>query len=193
MVIAILAPGRFLGGGCTLHQFTRVGRLVVIGGNEPATKDIPPFGAVWERRLKGYNAVGCRRAGLSREAIKSIRSAYQLLHSNRSTNTAVAAIERQVERTQEVAEILGFHRREQTRDPPDARRLARRLRRRGLKRGGGSPSAEVEREGLEYPRGEAASGAGPWPLPSSPRGICKLPLELRDAPGASAGVVYFFN
>lgn len=98
----------FLGGGCALHQFSRIGRLAVIGGNEPIAKDVPPFGAVWERRLKGYNAVGCRRAGLSRSAISSIRSAYQLLHANRSTNAAVAAIAREVEQTPEVAEILAF-------------------------------------------------------------------------------------
>ncbi len=98
----------FLGGGCTLHQFTRIGRLAMIGGNEPVAKDVPPFGAVWERRLKGYNAVGCRRAGLSRAAIASIRSAYQLLHSNRSTNAAVAAIGQEIEATPEVAEILEF-------------------------------------------------------------------------------------
>jgi UDP-N-acetylglucosamine acyltransferase len=98
----------FLGGGCTLHQFTRIGRLGMIGGNEAVAKDVPPFGAVWERRLKGYNAVGCRRAGLTRGAIASIRAAYQLLHANRSTNAAVAAIRREVEATPEVAEILEF-------------------------------------------------------------------------------------
>jgi UDP-N-acetylglucosamine acyltransferase len=98
----------FLGGGCTLHQFTLIGRLAMIGGNEAVAKDVPPFGAVWERRLKGYNAVGCRRSGLTRGAIASIRSAYQLLHANRSTNAAVAAIRREVEQTPEVAEILAF-------------------------------------------------------------------------------------
>jgi UDP-N-acetylglucosamine acyltransferase len=98
----------FLGGGCALHQFTRIGRLAVIGGNEAVAKEVPPFGAMWERRLKGYNAVGCRRAGLSRSVIASIRSAYQLLHSHRSTNAAVAAIEREVEQTAEVREILDF-------------------------------------------------------------------------------------
>lgn len=98
----------FLGGGCTLHQFTLVGRLAMIGGNEAVAKDIPPFGAVWERRLKGYNAVGCRRAGLTRPAISSIRAAYQLLHTHRSTNAAVAAIERDVPATPEVREILDF-------------------------------------------------------------------------------------
>ena len=105
---AVVRTRAFLGGGCALHQFSHIGRLAVIGGNEAVAKDVPPFGAVWERRLKGYNAVGCRRAGLSRSAISSIRSAYQLLHANRSTNAAVAAIERDVERTPEVAEILAF-------------------------------------------------------------------------------------
>jgi UDP-N-acetylglucosamine acyltransferase len=103
-----IGPRAFLGGGCVVHQFVRIGRLVIVGGNEPIAKDLPPFSAAWDRRLKGYNAVGCRRAGLSRPAISSIRAAYQQLHSNRSINDAVAAIVREVPQTPEVREILEF-------------------------------------------------------------------------------------
>lgn len=98
----------FLGGGCTLHQFVRVGRLTIIGGNETVGKDLPPFSAAFGGRLKGYNAVGCRRAGLSRAAIVSIRAAYQQLHSHRSVNAAVAGIKEHVPQTPEVVEILEF-------------------------------------------------------------------------------------
>jgi len=35
----------FLGGGSAIHQFCRVGRLVVIAGNESVARDIPPFAA----------------------------------------------------------------------------------------------------------------------------------------------------
>ncbi len=98
----------FLGGGCTGHQFSRIGRLAMIGGNEPFAKDIPPFGALWDGRLKGYNAVGCRRAGISREAIRAIRSAYQSLQTYPTVSAAVAAIRAESPDVPEVREILAF-------------------------------------------------------------------------------------
>ena len=98
----------FLGGGCALHQFVRVGRLAIISGNEPTSRDIPPFGAARYGGLKGYNAIGCRRAGISRDAIFAIRSAFHCIHSYRTTNAIVAAIRETVPQTAEVAELLDF-------------------------------------------------------------------------------------
>ncbi len=113
----------FLGGGCALHQFTRIGRLAVIGGNEPIAKDVPPFGAVWERRLKGYNAVGCRRgiiAGGDRiHPLGLSVAALQSLHQRRGgRDTTRGGADRGSGRDSRV------HRREQTRDPRHARRCA---------------------------------------------------------------------
>lgn len=98
----------FLGGGSGLHQFVRVGRLAMIGGNEPVSKDVPPFGAVFYRRLKGYNAVGCRRAGMSRQVITAIRATYQRLQMRPTTSSAVAAIRNEVPDFPEVREIVQF-------------------------------------------------------------------------------------
>ena len=98
----------FLGGGCTLHQFVPIGRLVIIAGNEAVGHGVPPFAAVRYGRLKGYNAVGCRRAGMGREAIVAIRAAYQRLRDHRTTTAAVAAIRSEVPDVPEVREILDF-------------------------------------------------------------------------------------
>jgi len=100
----------FLGGGCTLHQFVRVGRMAVVSGNEAVTRDVPPFAAARYGALKGYNAIGCRRGGLSQEAIYSIRRAYSLLHGHRTMNAALAAIEAMHPRTAEVGELIEFMR-----------------------------------------------------------------------------------
>lgn len=82
----------FLGGGCGVHQFVQIGRLAMIGGNESISRDVPPFAAVRYGGLKGYNAIGCRRAGISQESIHAIRDAYFCLHTHRSTPAAVKAI-----------------------------------------------------------------------------------------------------
>lgn len=98
----------FLGGGCTMHQFVRIGRLAIISGNEASSRDIPPFAAMRYGGLKGYNAVGCRRAGLPRSAIAAIRQAYHCVHTHRTTNHIVSAVRETVPQTPEIAELLDF-------------------------------------------------------------------------------------
>ncbi|HEX3355934.1 MAG TPA: hypothetical protein VHS31_03040, partial [Tepidisphaeraceae bacterium] len=98
----------FLGGGCTMHQFARIGRLALVGGNEPVSRDVPPFGAARYGGLKGYNAIGCRRAGLSREAIASIRKVFYCIHTNRTTQGLIAAIRQLEPQTDQTRELLDF-------------------------------------------------------------------------------------
>ncbi len=98
----------FLGGGSIYHQFVRIGRLAIVRGGEAISKDIPPFSATAFGGLKGYNAVGCRRAGISREGIKAIRAAYHSIHTNRTMSDAVRAIESLEPQTPELRELLDF-------------------------------------------------------------------------------------
>jgi UDP-N-acetylglucosamine acyltransferase len=98
----------FLGGGTAFHQFVRVGRLAIISGVEPVTQDVPPFAAFRYRALKGYNAVGCRRSGMSRQAIHSLRSAFRILHANRVTSNAIAQMADLAASSPEVAELITF-------------------------------------------------------------------------------------
>lgn len=98
----------FIGGGAVIHQFVKVGRLVIISGNEPISHDVPPFAAVRYRGLKGYNAVGCKRAGMSRETIHAVRSAYRCLHFNRTLPAAVMEIRRTIPPLPEIHELLDF-------------------------------------------------------------------------------------
>jgi UDP-N-acetylglucosamine acyltransferase len=98
----------FLGGGCAIHQFCRVGRVAIIGGLQGCSRDVPPYAAMWYGGLKGYNAVGCRRSRMPREAIYAVRAAFQCLHTHRTATDAVAAIRALGPATPEVQEILDF-------------------------------------------------------------------------------------
>jgi UDP-N-acetylglucosamine acyltransferase len=99
----------FLGGGAGVHQFCRIGRLAVVAGNEPIARDIPPFAAARYGGIKGYNAVGCRRAGISRQGLHAIRETYFCLHNHRTMPAALEAIRaQQNEHLPEVREILDF-------------------------------------------------------------------------------------
>lgn len=97
----------FLGGGATIHQFVRIGRLVIVAGNEAISQDVPHFAAVRFRGLKGYNAIGCKRSGMTGEAIHSIRSAYFALHTNRTVPAAMEAMLR-LPQTPELKELTDF-------------------------------------------------------------------------------------
>jgi UDP-N-acetylglucosamine acyltransferase len=98
----------FLGGGSVFHQFVRIGRLAIVRGNEAVSKDIPPFSAAAFGGLKAYNAVGCRRAGMTPEGVKAIRAAYQCIHTNRTMPDAVRAIRAIEPQTPELGELLDF-------------------------------------------------------------------------------------
>ncbi|MGA2581819.1 MAG: acyl-ACP--UDP-N-acetylglucosamine O-acyltransferase [Tepidisphaeraceae bacterium] len=98
----------FIGGTAAVHQFVQIGRLSIIAGNEAFTHDVPPFAAVRYGGLKGYNAIGCKRSGMSPEAIAGVRGAYHCLHSHRTMPAAIAEIRMQYDHIPEVMEIVEF-------------------------------------------------------------------------------------
>jgi len=100
----------FIGGGAAIHQFVRIGRLVIIKGNEGITSDVPPFAAVRYDGLKGYNAIGCKRSGMQPKALHAIRAAYHCVHTHRTLPGAIAAIKATVPMLPEIEEMLEFFR-----------------------------------------------------------------------------------
>jgi UDP-N-acetylglucosamine acyltransferase len=98
----------FLGGGAALHQFVRVGRLAIIGGNEAVTQEVLPFGAVRNGGLRGYNAIGCHRAGMNRQAISAIRAVFRAIHVHRLLENALDEIRSTVPDLPEVRELVEF-------------------------------------------------------------------------------------
>lgn len=86
----------FVSGGVVVHQFSRIGRLAMIGGNVRVNQDLPPYFlyASFDVEPRGVNVVGLRRAGLLGEEIASIRGAYKtLFHSKLKLKEALARLE----------------------------------------------------------------------------------------------------
>jgi len=71
----------FIGGGVGVHQFCRVGRLAMMGGNAKTGQDCLPF-VVHDgipARSVGANVVGMRRAGISAAGMRAVKESFRLL------------------------------------------------------------------------------------------------------------------
>ena len=75
----------FISGGVVIHQYSKVGRLAMIGGNSRVNLDVPPFFLYtdFNARPNGLNVVGMKRAGFTPEDIAALKSAYRILVSIR--------------------------------------------------------------------------------------------------------------
>lgn len=62
----------FLAGGAAVHQFCRLGRHAIIGGNAKVTQDVLPFSLTdgHPARLRSLNVVGLKRAGIPTRDLK---------------------------------------------------------------------------------------------------------------------------
>jgi len=83
-----------LGGNAVIHQFCRIGRLVMMSGDCAVSLDVPPFCMVNERnRIGGLNQVGLRRSGMPRDQITILRRAFRdVLRSPMPRSQAVAML-----------------------------------------------------------------------------------------------------
>ena len=105
--------GAFLSGGVVVHQFSRIGRLAMIGGNTRVNLDVPPFLLTSDFNVtaKGLNLVGLKRAGIGKEAIRQLKQAYRILYrSHLPLKEALKRIEREIP-TEEARQLVEFIRR----------------------------------------------------------------------------------
>ena len=105
-----VADRAFISGNCLLHQFIRVGTLVMMRGGARATRDLPPYSNIDDlHTVRGLNLVGLRRAGFTAAQIAPLRQAFQILFGRRTNLTrALKQVEAEVPQTPEVAHLLAF-------------------------------------------------------------------------------------
>ena len=90
----------FISGGVVVHQYSRIGRLAMVAGGIRVNMDLPPFQLYSGFRIgaTGLNMVGLRRAGFTREEIKTIKQTYAILwHSGLKLAEALERVEREFE------------------------------------------------------------------------------------------------
>ena len=72
----------FISGGVVIHQYSKIGRLAMIGGNTRVNLDVPPFFLYsgFNVEAKGLNLVGLKRAGFTLAQVAILKKAYQALY-----------------------------------------------------------------------------------------------------------------
>ena len=72
-----------IGGNSAVQQFTRIGRLAMIGGMTGVLNDVIPFGLSFGNRnyLKGLNIIGLRRSKYENKKIIELGDAYKKIFS----------------------------------------------------------------------------------------------------------------
>ena len=78
-----VGEGAFVSGNVVVHQFTRIGRLAMLGGGGGISHDVPPFCITASsalNRIFGLNTVGLKRAGISPEDRLQIRRAFSIVY-----------------------------------------------------------------------------------------------------------------
>jgi UDP-N-acetylglucosamine acyltransferase len=116
----------FISGGVVVHQFSKIGRLAMIGGNTRVNSDLPPYFLYSDFNVapKGLNLVGLKRANFSQEEIGLLKTAYKLLfRAGLKTQEALARIEAEVpsEHTLHLVDFIRRSKRGICRENPLAR------------------------------------------------------------------------
>ena len=89
----------FISGGVVVHQYSRIGRLAMIGGNTRVNLDVPPFFLYsgFNVEPKGLNLVGLKRAGFPPAQVARLKRSYQILYrSGLKLADALAGIESEI-------------------------------------------------------------------------------------------------
>jgi UDP-N-acetylglucosamine acyltransferase len=103
----------FISGGVVIHQFSKIGRLAMIGGNTRVNSDVPPFFLYtgFNVEPKGLNVVGLKRAGYKASDLSALKKAYQILYrSGLKLQEALTKIEAEIP-TPDTLHLVDFIRR----------------------------------------------------------------------------------
>jgi UDP-N-acetylglucosamine acyltransferase len=101
------------GGMVGVHQFTRIGKMAMVGGFGKVNLDVPPFMLADGNpaRVVETNKIGLRRHGVPPHIRSILRQAYKIIYrSNLNLSQALGRIEDELESCEELEYLIGFMR-----------------------------------------------------------------------------------
>jgi UDP-N-acetylglucosamine acyltransferase len=106
-----------IGGNSAVQQFTRIGRLAMIGGMTGVLKDVIPFGLSIGNRnyLQGLNLIGLRRKKYENKKIMGLDKAYKEIFASSNLHENLNKINGEHKGNELVNEIIAFIKRDKKR------------------------------------------------------------------------------
>ena len=99
-----------IGGNSAVQQFTRIGRLAMIGGMTGVLKDVIPFGLSIGNRnyLQGLNLIGLRRKKYENQKIMGLDKAYKEIFASKNLYENLSKINGEYKDNELVNEVITF-------------------------------------------------------------------------------------
>tara|TARA_B100001093_G_scaffold473990_1_gene498340 strand:- start:2187 stop:2966 length:780 start_codon:yes stop_codon:yes gene_type:complete len=99
-----------IGGNSAVQQFTRIGRLAMIGGMTGVLKDVIPFGLSIGNRnyLQGLNLIGLRRKKYDNQLIIGLSKAYKEIFASQNFHENLNKINGEHKENELVKEVIAF-------------------------------------------------------------------------------------
>ena len=99
-----------IGGNSAVQQFTRIGRLAMIGGMTGVLKDVIPFGLSIGNRnyLQGLNLIGLRRQKYENKKIMGLDNAYKEIFASKNLHENLEKINGEYKDNELVKEVINF-------------------------------------------------------------------------------------
>ena len=99
-----------IGGNSAVQQFTRIGRLAMIGGMTGVLKDVIPFGLSFGNRnyLRGINLIGLKRSKYENKKILELDQAFKKIFSSNNLHKNLGKINGEYKENDLVKEVINF-------------------------------------------------------------------------------------
>ncbi len=107
---AIIDDFVIIGAKCGIQQFTRIGKMAMIGGMTGVSRDVIPYGLSTGNRnfLNGINVVGLRRSNFQNKEIIGLTEAYKEIFKTKSLSENLSKLNGKFKDNILVKEVLEF-------------------------------------------------------------------------------------
>ena len=107
---AIIEDDVVIGGNSAVQQFTRIGKMAMIGGMTGVLHDVIPYGLSTGNRnsLQGLNLIGLRRAKFENKDILGLSEAYKEIFATKNINQNINKLEASHHENPLVKNVINF-------------------------------------------------------------------------------------
>ena len=107
---AIIEDNVVIGGNSAVQQFTRIGKMAMIGGMTGVLHDVIPYGLSTGNRnsLQGLNLIGLRRAKFENKDILELSDAYKKIFATKNINENIKKLNGSFQENSLVKNVIDF-------------------------------------------------------------------------------------